>query len=266
MTRRAAIVDLDGTVWRGDEVIPGAAEGIAALRDAGLEIQFVTNSTGVDREAFPATLESMGIPGDAGGLSTSASATAAYLAEHHPDADVYVVGSDVLFDEIRAAGLTVVSDPEPDSRPTRGEPADVVVAGKAYDIDYDLLTETLWAFDSGTLFVATNTDRTFPTEEGLKPGAGCTIGAIEGMTGRDPLVVGKPSEHMADAVTERLGVAPGDCLVVGDNLHTDILMGERAGMETALVLTGATREAEIGGSGIEPDHVIDSLADVGTIL
>ncbi|WP_256298348.1 HAD-IIA family hydrolase [Haloarchaeobius salinus] len=266
MTRRAAIVDLDGTVWRGEAVIPGAAAGIDALVDAGLAVQFVTNSTGVDRETFPETLDSMGIPGDVGGLSTAASATATYLAEHHPDADVYVVGSEVLYDEIRRAGLTVVSEPDPESRPTKREPADVVAAGKAYDIDFDLLTETLWAFDPGTLFVATNTDRTFPTEDGLKPGAGCTIGAIEGMTGRDPLVVGKPSEHMADAVTERLDVAPSDCLVVGDNLHTDILMGERAGMETALVLTGATRREEIGGSGVEPDHVIDSLGDVATIL
>ena len=193
MTRRAAIVDLDGTVWRGEEVIPGAAEGIDALTDAGLEIQFVTNSTSVDREAFPETLASMGIPGDVGGLSTAASATATYLAEHHPNADVYVVGSDVLYDEIRQAGLTIVSEQDPSSRPTRRDRADVVAAGKAYDIDYDLLTETLWAFGPGTLFVATNTDRTFPSEEGLKPGAGCTIGAIEGMTGRDPLVVGKPS-------------------------------------------------------------------------
>lgn len=256
MTRRAAIVDLDGTVWRGDEPVPGAAEGIDALRGAGLAIQFVTNSTGVDREAFPDTLESMGVPGDVGGLSTSASATATYLAEHHPDADVYVVGSDVLHDEIRGAGLTIVES----------GPADVVAAGKAYDIDYDLLTETLRAFEPGTLFVATNADRTFPTADGLKPGAGCTIGAIEGMTGREPLIVGKPSEHMADAATERLGVAPGDCLVVGDNLQTDVLMGERAGMETALVLTGTTRREEIGGSGIEPDHVIDSLGDVGTLL
>ncbi|MFC4405475.1 HAD-IIA family hydrolase [Haloarchaeobius iranensis] len=266
MTRRAAIVDLDGTVWRGETVIPGAAEGIDALVDAGLAIRFVTNSTSVDREAFPDTLESMGIPGDVGGISTAASATATYLAEHHPDAEVYVVGSDVLYDEIREAGLTVVSGRDPSSRPRDVPPADVVAAGKAYDIDFALLTETLRAFDQGTLFVATNTDQTFPTEEGLKPGAGCTVGAIEGMTGRDPLVVGKPSEHMADAVTERLGVAPGECLVVGDNLHTDILMGERAGMETVLVLTGATRREEIGGSGVEPDHVVDSLGDVAGIL
>jgi len=266
MTRRAAIVDLDGTVWRGDEVIPGAPEGIAAFRDAGLALRFVTNSTNVDREAFRDTIESMGIPGDVGGLSTAASATATYLAEHHPDAEVYVVGSDVLYDEIREAGLTVVSEQDPSSRPRDVAPADVVAAGKAYDIDFDLLTETLWAFDQGTLFVATNADRAFPTEDGLKPGAGCTIGAIQGMTGREPLVVGKPSEHMADAVTEQLGVAPGECLVVGDNLHTDILMGERAGMETVLVLTGATRREEIGGSGVEPDHVVDSLGEVAGIL
>ncbi|WP_435344693.1 HAD-IIA family hydrolase [Haloarchaeobius sp. HRN-SO-5] len=256
MTRRAAILDLDGTVWRGHQLIPGADEGIAALEDAGLRIHFVTNSTGVDRETFPRTLESLGIPGDVGGLSTSASATATYLAEHHPNATVFVVGSDVLRGEVRRAGLAVVES----------GPADVVAAGKALDIDYDLLTETLRAFEPGTLFVATNTDRTIPTEDGLKPGAGSTIGAITGMTGRDPLVVGKPSEHMADAVTTRLGVDPGECLVVGDNLRTDILMAERAGMESALVLSGATSREEIGGSGIDPDHVLQSLGDVASIL
>ncbi|WP_435361318.1 HAD-IIA family hydrolase [Haloarchaeobius sp. DFWS5] len=255
MTRRAAIVDLDGTVWRGKELIPGADEGLAAIHDAGLTVEFVTNSTSVDRAAFPDTLESLGIPRDAGAITSSASATAAYLTTHHPEAAVYVLGDDVLQQEVRDAGLTIVD----------GE-ADVVVAGKARDISHELLTETLRAFHKGTLFLATNTDRTYPTETGLEPGAGATIGAIEGMTGRDPLVVGKPSEHMADAVCERLGVTPAECLVVGDNLHTDILMGERAGMETVLVLTGATTREEVVGSDIEPDHVVDSLGDIASIL
>ncbi|WP_435316969.1 HAD-IIA family hydrolase [Haloarchaeobius sp. TZWSO28] len=256
MTRRAAIVDLDGTVWRSEQLIPGADEGVLALRDAGLAIRFVTNSTSVDRGSFPATLESLGIPGDIGGLSSSASATATYLAEHHPDADVFVVGHRILHEEIRDAGLTVVESGD----------ADVVAAGKAYDISHELLTETLRAFHRGTLFVATNPDRTYPTPDGLEPGAGATVGAIEGMTGRDPLVIGKPSEHMADAVCETFDVKPSECLVVGDNLHTDILMGERAGMETALVLTGATTREEAVASDIQPDHILESLGDIEEIL
>ncbi|WP_435334836.1 HAD-IIA family hydrolase [Haloarchaeobius sp. TZWWS8] len=256
MTRQAAIVDLDGTVWRGHELIPGADDGIRALRDAGFAIEFVTNSTSVDREAFPDTLESLGIPRDAGEVSSSASATAEYLARHQPDADVFVVGHEVLKREVYDAGLNVVETGD----------ADVVVAGKVTDLSHQLLTRTLRAFHKGTIFVATNRDRTYPTEQGLEPGAGATIGAIEGMTGRDPLVVGKPSEAMADAVCAKLNVTPSECLVVGDNLHTDILMGERAGMETALVLTGATTREEVVGSDIEPDHVLESLGDVASIL
>lgn len=257
---RGALVDLDGTVWRGSTPVPGAEAGIRALQEAGVPIVFVTNNTGIRPETFADRLDDLGIDvaGDdlADRVVTATTATAEYLAETHPDAEVYVVGRQAVSDAIRERGLTVVEE----------GPADVVVAAFTRDLNYALMKRTLRAFRSDTLFVATNPDRTTPAEDGVAPGAGYVVGAVEGMTGRDPLVVGKPSTRLAEMALARLDADPEDCLIVGDRIDTDVLMGERAGMETALVLSGTSTRADAEAGEFEPDHVIESLADVENIL
>lgn len=257
---RGALVDLDGTVWRGSAPIPGAEAGVRALREAGVPVVFVTNNTGVRPETFADRLDDLGIDLPVEDLAerivSATTATADYLSETHPDASVFVVGRQTVRDVLADAGLDVVST----------GPADVVVAAFTRDVSYPLMKETLRAFRSDTLFVATNPDRTTPDEDGIAPGAGYVVGAVEGMTGKDPLVVGKPSTRLAEMALARLGADPGDCLIVGDRIDTDILMGERAGMETALVLTGTSTRADAEAGEFEPDHVLDSLADVERIL
>ncbi|GAA0657075.1 HAD-IIA family hydrolase [Salarchaeum japonicum] len=256
MTYSGVFVDLDGTVWRGRDPVPGVADAVRALRERGVPLVFVTNNTGVRRDDFHARLDALGIDPDAGEVVTAAWATAEYLAEYRPNASVHVMGQDVVADELAAAGLTV----------SESGTADVVVVGYDERVSMDRLTGALRAFGPGTDFVATNRDSTTPHEDGPMPGAGAFVAAVEEMTDHDPLVVGKPSTRMADVAADILGVPLDECLMVGDNLHTDVLMGDRAGMDTALVLTGVSDRADIETTDITPTHVLDSIADVPTLF
>ena len=256
MPYAAAFVDLDGTVWRGREAAPGAARGLRALRDAGVSVAFVTNNTSVGRGDLAARLDAIDVPHDGHPVVTAAWATAAYLSEHRPDAAVHAMGQRAVEAELEAAGLSLA---------TEGR-ADVVVVGLDERTDFDRLTRSLRAFGPGTVFVATNRDRTTPSPDGRVPGANAFVSAVEGMVDQEPLVIGKPETRMAELAAARLGVPVGDCLMVGDNLETDVLMGERAGMDTALVLTGVTSREAVAASTIEPTYVLDDLRDVADLF
>ncbi|WP_435096405.1 HAD-IIA family hydrolase [Halarchaeum sp. P4] len=258
MSYAAAFVDLDGTVWRGREAIPGAARGLHALREAGVPVVFLTNNTGVRRDEIAARLDGIGLDYDGEPVVTASWASAAYLAEHRPDADVHVMGQDTVEAELEAAGLTVTAE----------GPADVVVVGYDERVSFARLTAALRAFEPGTVFVATNRDRVTPEEGGPVPGANAFVSAVEGMIEQDPVVVGKPETRMAELAASRVGpdVDVHDCLMVGDNLETDILMGERAGMDTALVLSGVSSREDVAASDVEPTHVIEDLGDVDSLL
>ncbi|PSP34081.1 HAD family hydrolase [Halobacteriales archaeon QH_10_67_22] len=256
-TIRAAVVDLDGTVWRGDELIDGARAGLATLREAGVPVVFVTNGINLRAADFADRLAALGLPEDAGEVVTAGSATADYVAGQSPGVRTFVLGPPELHAECRDAGLELVDSGT----------ADVIVAGRAPELDGALLQRTLDVYTPETDLVATSTDPTHPVEDGFEPGSGATVGAIEGMTEREATVVGKPSSRMAEIALTRLGVAPEECLIVGDRLGTDVEMGEDAGMTTALVLSGASSQADVSdGEGPTPDHVLDSLGDVGRIL
>lgn len=252
----AVFVDLDGTVWRGHEPIPGVERGLEAIRESGLPVVFITNNTGVRRQEFRSRMENAGLPSDLGPIVTAGWATARFLAEYHTDDSVFVMGGDALRRDIEDAGLDVVDSGS----------ANVVVAAHDEDITYGKLTTVLRAFGPDTTLIAPNRDRVYPSEDGPVPGAGASVGAVEGMTGQDALVVGKPETRLADVAAETVDVTTKNSLIVGDNLETDILMGERAGMTTALVLTGVSTRAAAESAPVQPDHVLDSLADVATLL
>ena len=185
----------------------------------------------------------------------------AYLREHHPEARALVVGEDGLREQIRTAGLTVV-DGE-----ASADAVDVVVASIDRDLSYDDLSAALWALQDGAALVGTDPDRTIPTEGRDLPGSGAVVGAVSHVADRTPdAVLGKPSETARRIVRERLGLPPEDCLVVGDRLDTDVALGARAGMETALVLTGVATRADAERADPAPDHVLESLADVAGLL
>lgn len=248
-----AVVDMDGTVRRGGEVVPGAERGLAALREAGYRPLFVSNNPTRSPAAFAADLRGAGLSVDADAVLTSAVVTREYLRRTHPDGTAFVVGEAGFRRQLDGVDLT-----------TEPAAADVLVASIDRSFDYADLTAALRALEDGvTAFVGTDPDATVPSGSGPIPGTGAVVGAIAAATGRDPdRVLGKPFRPTVEAVRRRLGGDPA--LVVGDRPDTDVALGRRTGARTVLVRTG------VAGDGTDaspaPDAVVDSLADLGTAL
>lgn len=253
-----ALVDLDGTVYLGGDLIPGARNAIQTLRERGVSVLFLSNNTTKRRGDYVEKLDKLGIPATIDDILNSASVTASYLADHHPTDAIFVVGEEPLREELRGAGLAVTDRPEE---------ADVVLASMDREFDYDTLTASIRAIGPDTAFLATNPDRTCPTERGEIPDCGAITGAIEGGSGGTlDRVLGKPAQTTVDAATDAIGVDASRCLMIGDRLETDIRMGNRAGMTTVLTLTGVTDRATLERTDEQPDYVIVSLAEIGTVL
>jgi NagD protein len=249
------LLDLDGTIYRGDRLLPGAREAVEALRAAGAGLLFLSNKPIETRADYARTLTRLGLPTRDDEVLNSGLVMADYLQRHARGARLFVIGERPLVEEMRAAGFEVTEDP---SR------IDVVVIAFDRTFDYRKLDIALQASKRGARLVATNPDRTCPVDGGEIPDCAAMIGAVEGATGRRvEAIVGKPSPLMIEAALARLGGRPAsEVLMVGDRLETDIQMGNRAGMDTALVLTGVTRREEVAGSAWRPTHVLEHVGEV----
>ncbi|MFB6072587.1 MAG: HAD-IIA family hydrolase [Halobacterium sp.] len=258
MTFRGAILDLDGTVVRGDELVPGARDAVAALRARVDRVLFLTNNPTEPPAAYAERLGEFGVDADPVDVVTSGTATIAYLDEHHAGDAVYPIAEERVVSQLRDAEIELTEDPEE---------ADVVVAGYHRDFHYTDLQAAIDALDDDTALVGTDPDVTVPAEHGEKPGSGAIVNAVAGVAEREPdAVLGKPSETTARLAAERVGVPPEECVLVGDRLDTDVAMGERVGMTTVLVRTGVATDADVAASTVRPDHVVDSLSDVPGVL
>ncbi|HEV8662668.1 MAG TPA: HAD-IIA family hydrolase [Candidatus Methylomirabilis sp.] len=251
------VFDLDGTIYRGPRMIDGAAATVRALRERGAKVCFLSNKPIESRARYAEKLRGFGIAADLENVVNSSYVMARYLAARDPGAPVYVIGEPPLKEELTAAGLTVLQDPT-------GVRYLIIAFDRTFD--YGKLRDALIAVRRGARMLATNPDRTCPTEEGEIPDAAGMIGAVEAVTNRKvELVVGKPNRIMLDVALERLGLPPGACLMVGDRLETDIAMGRAAGMPTALVLTGVTRREELAAAPVRPDYILESIRDLLTL-
>ncbi|AEH37848.1 HAD-IIA family hydrolase [Halopiger xanaduensis] len=255
----AAILDVDGTIIRGDELLPGATDGIRALEDAGCSWVLCSNNPTRGGDHYREKLAPFGVDVDPERVLTSATITAAYLADIHPDDAVYLVGGRRLEELLEEAGVALTADPDA---------ADVVVGSFDDEFSYDALREALRALEGDVPFYGTDPDTTIPVDDGAIPGSGAILAAMEAVAGREPdAILGKPSATAAEAAVELLDDPdPEETLVVGDRLDTDIELGARAGMTTAVVLTGVTDRADLAESAVDPDYVLESLAEVETIL
>lgn len=253
-----AILDVDGTIVRGDELIPGATDGLRALEEAGVSRLLFSNNPTRGADHYRERLARHDLEIDPANVLTSATVTAEYLAANHVEDSVYVVGEDRLERIVGAAGLETTTDPKS---------ADLVLGSIDREFTYDRLRRALTALEDGTPFYGTDPDVTIPTDEGAVPGSGAILAAMDAVAGRAPeAILGKPSEIAAAAAMTRLGTRPDRTIVVGDRLDTDIALGNRAGMTTAVVLTGVTDRETIERSEIDPDVVLESLGDVGELL
>lgn len=253
----AVIFDLDGTVYRGDHLIPGAAQAITSLRESGTEVLFLTNKAIERRQTYSQKLTELGVSATRDEVINSGWVTGRYLQKHHPEKLAYVVGEDPLVEELTEAGIDVTTE----------DPGELVVASMDRTFGYEKLDLALQSMTDETPFVATNPDRTCPTAYGEIPDAAGMIGAIEGVTGRSvDAILGKPSATMVETVMGVLDVDPTRCMMVGDRPETDIKMGERAGMNTALVLSGVTDRSGVADLAVSPTHVLDSIAELPEVL
>ena len=251
------LLDLDGTVYRGEHLIEGAAVAITELRCRERLIAFVSNKPLHSRRDYAEKLTRLGIPASEDDVITSSHVLAGYLSRHAPGASVYVIGEPPLLAELASAGLSPCDDPKR---------IDYVVAAFDRTFDYAKLNIAFQALRRGAHFIATNSDRTCPIDGGEIPDAAGVIAALEATTRRRPEeVVGKPSPRMVQAGLDRLGVPAGRCVVVGDRLETDIMMAKNSGLIAILTLTGVTSRSMLDSSPLRPDFVIDSIGDLPNV-
>jgi arabinose operon protein AraL len=254
MLYQGYIFDLDGTLYRGEQIIPAAPQTIAGLRERGCGVVFLSNKPLQPREAYAEKLTRLGIPTAPEDVINSSLALARYLTREMAGATLFVIGEPPLLEELKAAGFGFSEDPEH---------IDAVIASFDRTFDYHKLNVAFQALRKGARFLATNADPTCPVDQGEIPDAGAVIGALEGCTGRQvELVVGKPSPMIVAIALERLGLRAQDCLMVGDRLETDMVMGHLSGIDTALVLTGVTRRERLVEASVQPTFVLESVADV----
>ena len=247
-------LDLDGTVYLGENLIPGARETIQSLRQLGSRVVFLTNNPHSTDRDYADKLTRLGIPTTESDVVTSLDSLLLYLNRMHPGARILPVTEELAEQMLADAGHRIVVDPEK---------ADVVVVSFDRTFDYPKLTRAYSAVRAGAVIVSTNPDPYCPTPEGGLPDCAAMLAAIEACTGASAeAVVGKPSHHMADALLARMNVAAADATTVGDRILTDVAMGQDHGMTGILVLSGATTPDQCLNSPIKPDYVLLSLADI----
>lgn len=250
----AYIFDLDGTVYLGDALLPGAAHAISELRARGKRTVFLSNNPTHTRATYAEKLTRLGLATPASDILNSSIVLVDFLKKEMPRARLFVCGEDALCGELRASGFTLTAD----ARST-----DAVIASFDRTFTYQKLQIAFDAIRAGARFFATNADRYCPIPGGGEPDAAAIIAAIEACTNtRVEAVVGKPSRYMTDAILQLVEIPAAQCLITGDRPETDVQMGIRAGMATALTLTGATTREMLDASEIKPTYVIESLKDL----
>lgn len=255
------IFDLDGVIYRGDEKQPFAAEVLSALRERGDLVKFFTNNSSLSRESYSRRLHSFGIDAPIDDIMTSSYATALYFIETGKiGKTVFQIGQEGVTSELEAVGMKVIKeDEEPEAK------IDCVVVGIDTAFNYDKLARAQSAILGGAEFIATNEDLTYPTESGsVKPGNGALTAAVRAATSVEPFVVGKPHIYALRKILEHNKTTPENAVMVGDNLTTDIIAGNRASMHTVVVLTGLTlrEQAEAATGEMKPDYIIETLEEL----
>ncbi|MEV5835335.1 HAD-IIA family hydrolase [Nocardia sp. NPDC052112] len=248
----ALLLDLDGTLYRGPEVIEGAPDALADSVVAQ-RLVYVTNNASRGPDVVARHLAELGFAAETDDVVTSAQAAARLLAERlDSGATVLIVGTDDLAKEVEAVGLRAI-------RRFNGAAPDAVVQGHSPETAWPDLAEAAYALSADALWVAANTDKTLPNERGLAPGNGAMVAALRAASGREPLVAGKPYAPLLEDALVRAGTR--SALVVGDRLDTDIEGANRVGLESLLVLTGVSTLDELCGAPAEliPTYLSESL-------
>jgi 4-nitrophenyl phosphatase len=243
------IIDMDGVLYRGRERLPGARAFLAYLVEQEVPFILGTNNSTLTPQEYVTKLAAMDIGISPERILTSGQASALYLAKvASPGARVYAIGEDGLFAALKEQGFRLTD-----------EDVRYVVVGMDRKLTWDKLRIATLAIRAGATFIGTNPDTTLPTEEGLVPGNGANLAALEVATEVTPLIIGKPQPTLLELAMEKMGVGKKGTAMVGDRLETDILGGKNAGLTTVLVLSGITQPEELEGSPYRPDLVFQDI-------
>lgn len=243
------IVDMDGVLYRGQESLPGAREFLTYLVEERVPFILATNNSTLTPGQYVAKLSGLGMEVTEERVLTSGQASALHLARvAPPGSKVYAIGEDGLFSALRGQGFELTK---------RG--VQYVVVGLDRQLTWDKLRVAALAIRAGATFVGTNPDTTLPTEEGLVPGTGANLAALEAATGVTPLIIGKPQPALLQLAMKKMGVTQDGTAIIGDRLETDILGGKHAGITTVLVLSGIATREELEDSTYHPDLVFEGI-------
>ncbi len=246
------LIDLDGVIYRGNELLPGAKEFIAWLKANNKKFLFLTNNSFASETQVLEKLIGLGIVTDTSHLLSAGEAAVQNIARRFPGALVYLVGEQPLSDLLRQYQLQVAD--------VDAYQADVVLVGLDRHFDYKKLTGAVLAVRAGAHFITINRDPLLPVEGGFLPGCGTMAAAIEAGCGVTPEVVGKPEPLLLQEAMRMLGSNPSETVMIGDSLTVDIQGGKAAGTQTLLVLSGNTSREDVAHSSIKPDYIYQDVA------
>lgn len=246
---RSLIIDIDGVLWKGHDALPGVQSFFDFLRRRNISFVIASNNSARPASEIIERLSHMKVVVTADEVLTSAEATAIYLPRLvGKGARVYVVGGQGITNALEHAGFAIVE-----------QDAEAVVVGIDRHLTYDKLKRATFEIRRGAKFIGTNGDKTFPTEDGIVPGAGAILAAIQAATDMAPIIIGKPELPMFDIAIEQMRADRTRCAMVGDRLDTDIEGAQRAGLKSILVMTGITTSEILAQSKVRPDFVFDNL-------
>lgn len=250
MTRyKGYLIDLDGTMYAGTQVIPGAPEFIDRLNEAGIPYLFVTNNSSRTPEQVAEKLVKMGIRTTPENVFTTSRATAQFIHDEKPGATIYVIGEDGILEALAEQGLEVVTHENPD----------YVVTGIDRGITYEKLAGACLSVRNGARFISTNGDIAIPTERGFMPGNGSLTSVVSVSTETQPVFIGKPEPVIMEQAMAVLGTSKEETIMVGDYYDTDIRAGIGIGIDTLLVHTGVTQPEFLKRYEVQPTHTRNNL-------
>ena len=246
---KAVMLDMDGTFYMGDVLLPGALELLTFLNKRGMSFSFLTNNSSKSAADYVKKLISLGVKPEDARVYTSGNATVDYILREYPEKKVFLMGTQSLRESFLRAGICLVE-----------EDPDLVVLGYDTELTYPVLTRFCGFVRAGLPYLATHPDVNCPVLGGYAPDIGAMMAMIEASTGRKAdLILGKPNPGIVEGLAFKWGLRNEEILMVGDRLYTDVMMGKTAGVKTALVLTGEASREDLPSAEHQPDWVLEDL-------
>ena len=245
------LIDMDGVIYRGNQLIPGADRFIKELRSADIPFMFLTNNSQRTRRDVATKLQRLGMDVEEEHVFTCAMATARFLARQKPGGTAFVIGEGGLLHALHTNGYSIV-DKDPD----------YVVIGEGRTLNFEMAEAALGMILGGAKLIATNMDPNCPTQHGSRPGCGAIVAMLEAAAGIKAFSVGKPSPVMLRDARKELGLGTDQTIVIGDTMDTDILGGVQLEFKTVLVLSGGTQRSDLVKFAYRPDKIVNSIADL----